>query len=86
MVTQEIVDIIVKRSKLDKNFGTVLVPEGTIEFFPEVGVLIGEINDIQASFEGQSVTKEQVVEKLTEESKKNFMYLPISLQDQLLLD
>jgi len=31
---------------LDKNFGTVLVPEGTIEFFPEVGVLIGEINDI----------------------------------------
>jgi len=46
MVTQEIVDIIVKRSKLEKNFGTVLVPEGTIEFIPEVGVLIGEINDI----------------------------------------
>lgn len=79
-------DIILKRSKLGKNFGTVLVPEGTIEFFPEIGVLIGEINDIQASLEGTNPTKDQIVEKLSEESKVNFLYLPVSIQDQLLLD
>jgi len=38
--------MIVKRSKLGKNYGTLLIPEGTIEFFPDIGKLIDEINEI----------------------------------------
>jgi len=35
-----------KRADLGKNYGVVLVPEGLIEFIPEVKVLIGEVNEI----------------------------------------
>jgi diphosphate--fructose-6-phosphate 1-phosphotransferase len=83
-VSAEIVDIIVKRSKLGKSYGTFLIPEGAIEFFTDIGILIGEINDIQAKADGQ--TKDQVAEQLTETSRENFNFLPVSIQDQLLLD
>lgn len=47
-VTDQLVQLVLKRSKLGKNFGVVLVPEGLIEFIPEVGALIAEINEILA--------------------------------------
>ena len=53
-------DIVVKRALKGKFYGTFLIPEGAIEFFNEIGILINEINDIQAKQEGQ--TKEQIVE------------------------
>jgi hypothetical protein len=36
-VTDYIVDIICKRSDLGYNYGVILVPEGLIDFIPEVG-------------------------------------------------
>lgn len=43
-----VADIIQKRYEKGKNYGVVLVPEGLIEFIPEVAVLIKEINEILA--------------------------------------
>ena len=38
---------------MGKNFGVILVPEGLIEFIPEIKSLIDEINEILAKpFEG----------------------------------
>jgi hypothetical protein len=42
------VDLVMNRSKENKDYGVILVPEGLIEFIPEVGALISEINDLLA--------------------------------------
>lgn len=38
--------VISERAKLGWNFGTVLIPEGLIEFIPSMKRLIGELNDV----------------------------------------
>ena len=48
-ITQEIVDLVVARAEKGKNYGVILMPEGLIEFIPEMGVLISELNDILAN-------------------------------------
>jgi hypothetical protein len=47
-----LVDIIESRSKNNKDYGIILVPEGIIEFIPEINILIKEINNIMAHKEG----------------------------------
>jgi len=62
-----------------------LVPEGLIEFIPEMGALIGEINEIVSEeFDGD--IKVHLMSKLTESSKALFTFLPDSIAQQLLLD
>ena len=63
----------------------ILVPEGLIEFIPEMSVLIGEINEILSkSFEGD--IRSHVVNHLTWGAQALFNYLPESISSQLLLD
>lgn len=40
--------VIAERAKLGWNFGTILVPEGLIEFIPSVKALISELNEVLA--------------------------------------
>ena len=92
-VVRSIVDIIVARGKNGDNFGVVLVPEGLIEFIPEVGALIHELNDLLAeraayfaglhTFEDQS---EWVNKNLGRDSSYVFSSLPNGIQRQLLMD
>ena len=50
-------DIIVQRWKRGKNYGVIIVPEGLVEFIPEMGTLIAEINEIVShQFEGDVAT------------------------------
>ena len=78
-------DIICRRSQRGKDYGIILVPEGLIEFIPEVSVLISEINEILAKeFEGD--IEEFILSNLTESSKAVFNNLPKAISDQLLLD
>jgi pyrophosphate--fructose-6-phosphate 1-phosphotransferase len=94
----EIVDymagIIAKRAEHGDNFGVALIPEGLIEFVPEMKVLISELNDLLA--EGtktaeifQNVKKnyrlEWVAEKITPESAAVFKSLPAGIATQLTL-
>lgn len=52
-ITNDLADIICKRTEMGKNYGVVLVPEGLIEFIPEVASLINEINELLSKpFEG----------------------------------
>ena len=48
-ITHYLADIICERSARGKNYGVFLVPEGLIEFIPEMNVLISEINEILAA-------------------------------------
>ena len=92
-ITADIVNTIVKRSENDENFGVALVPEGLIEFIPEVGKLIAELNDLLAdnadhfatlhTFEDQS---EWINKNLSRDSSYVFSTLPNSIQRQLLMD
>ncbi|MCB1067483.1 MAG: diphosphate--fructose-6-phosphate 1-phosphotransferase [Simkania sp.] len=78
-IAQDLIDVIERRGKEGKNYGVILIPEGLIEFIPEMKTLIQELNILLAQ-EGGSI------EGLSAPSKKTFDYLPKEIQDQLLLD
>ena len=50
-VVDDICASIVKRAENGENFGIILIPEGLVEFIPEIKQLIEELNDIIASNE-----------------------------------
>ena len=84
-ITMEVCDVIVQRASLGKNYGMVLIPEGLIEFIPEVGALIGELNEILAKL-GSNDGHHRIAELLTPASRQVFQLLPDSIRDQLLLE
>ncbi len=81
-VTEEIVDMIVRRAALGKDYGVVLIPEGLIEFIPEVKRLIAELNGLLAKGQPSG----DVVGQLSAEAAHCFGVLPEGIQQQLLLD
>lgn len=83
-LTEEIADLICARATKGKEYGVLLIPEGAIEFIPEIGVLIQELNLILANCEAPSVS--QVLGELTKSSKDCFSALPEGIQQQLLLN
>ena len=84
-ITMHLADIICARSNKGKEYGVFLVPEGLIEFIPEVKILISEINEI-LSKEFTGDIEEYVLPSLTESSRALFNRLPKSVSSQLLLD
>jgi len=92
-IVTEIVGVIKARAAHKKNFGVVLVPEGLIEFVPEVKALIDELNDVlakEAAFFATLKTfddQAQFVNRhLTPASSQVFSSLPMAIQEQLLMD
>ena len=88
-------DIIVKRSNNGKNFGIAVIPEGLIEFIPEMGSMISNLNDIMATLETDSsfVNASSVADKfaivesrLDSENAKVYSSLPALIKTQLLAD
>lgn len=83
-VTDYIVDVVCKRHELGYNYGVILIPEGLIDFIPEVQQLIAELNEILVH---DTVDEEGVwKKKLTEQSLKLFEFLPQAIQEQLMLE
>ena len=87
-------DIITRRSKNGKNFGVAIIPEGLIEFIPEMGAMIANLNDIMSSLEKDSnyMNAEQsekfsIIENtLSSENASVFSSLPTLIKAQLLMD
>lgn len=79
-MVQEIVDVICKRSQAGKDYGVILIPEGLIEFIPEIHTLIEELNQ----WVGETI--ETICKKLKEPYKNFFLALPEKIQKQLLSD
>ena len=96
----EIVDymagIVAKRAANGENFGVALIPEGLVEFVPEMKALISELNDLLAegseteqkfkSFSSKSEGRAFVAGILSAESAKVYTSLPSGIADQLTLD
>ena len=81
------------RANEGMNFGVVLIPEGLVEFVPEVKKLISEINDTLAAkaeeFEKAVTAKDKVAfmhKYLTAESDAVFSILPEDIQAQMMAD
>ncbi|HBL77653.1 MAG: diphosphate--fructose-6-phosphate 1-phosphotransferase [Bacteroidetes bacterium GWF2_42_66] len=96
----EIVDymagIIAKRGNNGENFGVALIPEGLVEFVPEMKALIAELNDLLAegsetekkfkSYTDKAEGRAFVAGILSAESAKVYKSLPGGIADQLTLD
>ncbi|TFH05602.1 MAG: diphosphate--fructose-6-phosphate 1-phosphotransferase [Spirochaetales bacterium] len=92
-IVDDLVKTVLARSGNGENYGVVLVPEGLIEFVPEMKSLIGELNDLLAAnarhfstlhtYEDQA---EWVNKNLTRDSSYVFSTLPNEIQRQLLMD
>ncbi len=91
-IVGQIAEIVKKRANSGENFGTVLIPEGLVEFMPSIKKLITELNDILASHPEyyQLVTSQEkrdfITDLLTDESAKVYSSLPASFAKQLTLD
>jgi pyrophosphate--fructose-6-phosphate 1-phosphotransferase len=76
--------MIESRAAEGKHYGTVLVPEGLIEFFPSVESLITEINDALGN--GTEASSEALGKVLSPEAAGTLASLPPEIQQQLILD
>jgi pyrophosphate--fructose-6-phosphate 1-phosphotransferase len=89
-ITEQIAGVIRDRGNAKANFGVVLIPEGLVEFVPEIKQLIAEANDVigKAKEEFEALTLEARVKfvqgKLSAESLTAFNALPTAIQMQLL--
>jgi len=92
-VVDSIAGVIAARAARDENFGVVLIPEGLIEFIPEIGRLIAELNGLLAreaeyfaTIKDFEDSREWVNHELSKDSSYVFSSLPRQIQMQLLDD
>ena len=78
---------VAERAERGLNFGTVLIPEGLIEFIPAMKSLIAELNDLLATPEGAALAKDQqrewILNKLSAANKAVYESLPLGVAAQL---
>ena len=89
-VVDYIADAVVKRAANGNNFGTVIIPEGLIEFIPAIKKLIAQLNDVLALPEVKDMGRSEQIDfaksHLTDENLAVFNSLPIGVARQLALD
>ncbi len=92
-IVQTICDAIAARAAKGENFGVVIIPEGLIEFIPEIKKLIANINDIIAaagnayeSLPRGEAQRSFVQSHLDPDSASLFASLPDGIQTQLCWD
>ena len=87
-----IAQTVANRADNGENFGTVLVPEGLIEFVPAIKKLIVELNDMlaanEAEFEkiGGNDKIKFIIDHLSKENAAVFESLPTAVSKQLALE
>ena len=93
-IANYIADSVEKRAANGMNFGVAIIPEGVVEFVPEFGSLIHEINELLAGSKADAFNalpnwkeKYAFIEKgLSKESMAVFEILPEGIQQQLFLE
>jgi pyrophosphate--fructose-6-phosphate 1-phosphotransferase len=92
-IVSQIAEVVKERADRGKHYGVILVPEGIIEFIPEMRALISELNQIiaehheyLASLSGFTEQSEYLHRKLSRDTSYTFSGLPIDIQRQLLMD
>ena len=91
-VVTYIAKVVADRAAQGNNFGTVLIPEGLVEFIPAMKRLIAELNDFLAANAeefGQikkSHQRDYIIRKLSPENSAIYASLPEGVARQLTLD
>ena len=90
-IVNGIAAVVAKRAENGDNFGTVLIPEGLIEFIPAMKALIAELNDLLArtpdfATKSEEEQRSYVIANLKPENAKIFESLPKGVARQLTLD
>lgn len=90
-IVAEIAQVVADRAADGNNFGTVLIPEGLIEFIPAMKKLIAELNDMLAKYPeikdmDEEAQHQFVVSHLNAENAETFSSLPLAVARQLSLD
>ncbi|MEI6970159.1 MAG: diphosphate--fructose-6-phosphate 1-phosphotransferase [bacterium] len=92
-LVEEMVGVIAENAEGGRNFGVVLIPEGLLEFIPEMKVMVQELNEILAkeatAFNGLATDGDRiqfVSSRLTQASEQALSSLPVSLRVQLLME
>ena len=81
-VVDSIAKVVAARAAKGNNFGIALIPEGLIEFIPEMKILISELNDLLA----HETNVEKALKGLSKASADVFYSLPENIAKQLTLD
>lgn len=85
-----IAGVVAQRAADGNNFGTVLIPEGLIEFIPAMKKLIAELNDLLATPEAAKVSADEqrawVIGKLSKENAAIYESLPEGVAKQLTME
>jgi len=93
-IVNEIADVVTTRARNGETFGVALIPEGLVEFIPEMKVLISELNDLLVkgetahifqTLETNTEKRDFVIANLTYESSKVYASLPSRIARQLTL-
>ena len=87
-----IAQVVADRAAAGNNFGTVLIPEGLIEFIPAMKRLIAELNDFLAANADEfaqvdkAEQRQYIISRLTPENAAIYASLPEGVARQLSLD
>ena len=89
-IVNYIANAVVARAADGNNFGTVIIPEGVIEFIPAIKKLIAQLNDVLALPEAKNLDRHESIDfvkaHLTEDNLAVFNSLPTGVARQLALD
>jgi len=89
-IVNYIANIVAARAAEGNNFGTIIIPEGLIEFIPAIKKLIAQLNDVLALPEAKEMGREEQIDfaksHLTDENLAVFNSLPTGVARQLALD
>jgi pyrophosphate--fructose-6-phosphate 1-phosphotransferase len=89
-IVDYIANAVCQRAADGNNFGTVIIPEGVIEFIPAIKKLIAQLNDVLALPEAKEISRDEQVDfaksHLTPENLAVFNSLPVGVARQLALD
>lgn len=91
-IVENLCEVIARRAEDGNNFGTVIVPEGLIEFIPAIGRLIQELNDLLAAHGDEykdldkDAQRKYIMAHLSAENASTFATLPEGVASQLSLD
>lgn len=91
-IVKSIATVVANRAANGQNYGTVLIPEGLIEFLPAMKKLIAELNDFLAEHEEdfkqikRSARRKYIIKNLSKENAELYSSLPEGVARQLTLE
>ena len=89
-IVEYIANAVAARAADGNNYGSVVIPEGVIEFIPAIKKLIAQLNDVLAMPAAKDLARSEQIDfvksHLTEENLAVFNSLPTGVAKQLALD